>query len=205
MTKVQVYIDFEAISAPFSFDLKVQDDLPYAYTLGLYVGKKFKISTKIINFNEISIDNIFEHIRLDIISKIRKMLDNKTFGVNKDSVEFIGWAPNLEKQILNKALTGCKVKNMLKGQSLSLSALTKKAFSIENYFPSFRKAVNKDLDEKFIQRRGLDQDGSLAALAGYQLLMHSKNKKGKYSVDINTSTLVKEIIQYSKDDVKRMQ
>ena len=59
MTKIRVFIDFEAISAPFSYDLNIKNDLPYAYSIGIHVGKKFKTRTTIINFNNISTDGIY--------------------------------------------------------------------------------------------------------------------------------------------------
>lgn len=204
MTKIKVFIDFEAISAPFSHKLKINNDLPYAYSIGIHSGKKFKTKTTIINFNKTSVDNVFEFIRMDIIENIRDLISNKNFKVNKDSTVFVGWAPNLEKKILNKSFKGIRVIDQAKGDSISLSKATSEEFKEKEYFIELKKEVKKRVDEKFIQKRGLHIDGALAALAGYELLRSAQNKKGEWDIQLPTKTLIGEIIEYSKDDVVRM-
>ena len=204
MTKLQVYIDFEAISAPFSNNLKINNDLPYAYSIGIHKGKKFKTKTTIINFNNVSKDDVFEFIRIDISDKLRILTGDKTFKTNSDSIIFVGWAPLLEKKILSKSFKGIKVIDQTKGDSISLSSLTEEEFKDANYFESLKDEVKKKLDPEFITRRGLDHDGALAALAGYELYRSALNIKGKWDISINIRTLVKEIAEYSKDDILRM-
>ena len=204
MTKIQVFIDFEAISAPFSHKLNINFDLPYAYSIGIHVGKKFKTKTTIINFNNISVEGVFEFIRLDITEKVRHIVDNPNLKVGRDSIEFIGWAPNLEKKILSKSFRGVEVIDQLKGESLSLSTLTSQEFSSKKYFIELRKEVNKKIDHEFIKRRGLELDGALAAFAGYELFRSATNSKKEWDININVLTIIKEVIEYSKDDIERM-
>ena len=203
MTKLRIFIDFEAISAPFSFKLNIPQDTPYAYSLGIHIGKKFKIKTTIVNFNEIGLDSLYEWIRLDIVEKIRDITGKKDFKVNKDSIQFIGWAPNLEKKILNKSFRGIEVIDQAKGESISLTTLTEKEFDGE-YFKTLREFVAKTLDSEFIEKRGLKYDGALAALAGHALYASAKNITNKFTLDIDLRTLVKEIVKYSKEDIIRM-
>lgn len=204
MTKLQVFIDFEAISAPFSNNLKIPNDLPYAYSIGIHKGKKFKTKTTIVNFNEISANDVFEFIRMDISEKIRILTGDKTFKTNKDTVVFVGWVPLLEKKILALAFKGIEVIDQTKGESVSLSKLTEKEFQT-SYFEILRVIVHKHLDETFITRRGLHLDGALAALAGYKLYANAHNiTKGKFNIEIDVKTLLKEINIYSKDDIVRM-
>lgn len=204
MTKIQVFIDFEAITQPFSRELGLDNDFPYAYTIGIKKGKQFKTKTSILNFNHVSEEDVYQFIRVDIIEKIHDILKLKTFLINKDTVEFVAWAPNLEKKILSKSFQGFEVKDLAKGESMSLSALTNDDFKMQTYFPTIRKDMKKTLSEKFIERRGLNQDGAIAALTGYLLFADARNIKGKFDVDTNIRSLINELIEYSKDDVLRM-
>ena len=204
MTKIKVFIDFESISAPFSYDLNIDNDFPFAYSIGIYKNKKFITKTTIINFNKIDSSKIYEFIRKNISKKIREILQNKNFQVNSESISFIGWVPNLEKKILFKSFKGVEVIDQSKGKCLSLSKLTEPEFKEIIYFKELKKEVNKNLDPIFIQKRGLNLDGALAALAGYQLFIYAFNKDAKWKINIDIQTLIKEIYEYSKDDVKRM-
>lgn len=205
MTKLKIFIDFEAISSPFSYDAKLSEDLPSAYSIGVFSGKKFKVKSTIINFNKINDENINEFIRLDIISKVKQMIGNKDFSINRETVEFVAWASNLEKRFLSKIFKGIAVKDMVKGVSLSLNTLTSDVFDAENYFVYLKKIMQENLDQKFIKKRGLDKaDGALAALAGYLLYTKSRNIKGKYTFDFDTKNLMDEFRHYSLDDVRRM-
>ena len=203
MTKIKVYIDFEAISAPFSYKLKIPNDTPYAYSLGIHVGKKFIHRTKILDFHRIDIMDIDDRMRLYIIDDIRDILSKPTFGVNKNSIEFISWSPVLEKKILSKCFKGIKVSDQAKGKQVSLTTLTKEEFNGE-YFDSLKKEVAKKLEIEFIEKRGLNKDGALAALAGYQLYADSRNIEKKWDIHVPIRRLLKEITLYSADDVIRM-
>ena len=178
MTKIKVYIDFEAISAPFSHNLKIRNDTPYAYSLGIHVGKKFIHRTKILDFNKVDISDLDERMRLYIIDDIRDILNKRSFAVNRKTIEFISWAPNLEKKILSKCFKGIKVSDQVKGHQISLTTLTKEEFNGE-YFELLKKEVNKKIGIEFIKKRGLNKDGALAALAGYQLYADARNIENK--------------------------
>ena len=204
MTKIQVFIDFEAITQPFSKELKLDNDFPYAYTIGIKRGKQFKTKTSILNFNHVSEEDVFQFIRVDIIEKIHALIKLKGFKINKETIEFVGWAPNLEKKILAKSFEGIEVKDLAKGASISLSNLTNANFNNKKYFSTIRKDMTKSLKPDFITRRGLDQDGAIASLAGYLLFSDARNLSGKFSVDTNIGSLIKDLLEYSKDDVLRM-
>lgn len=204
MTKIQVFIDFEAISAPFSHNLKIENDLPYAYSIGIHKGKKFKTKTTIINFNKVSKDDIFDFIRYDISEKLKLLTGNKEFKTNKETITFLGWAPLLEKKILNRSFKGIIVKDQAKGESMSLSSLTEKEFKEKIYFKSIKSEMLNKMESEFIDKRGLKFDGAIAALAGYELYRNAMNIKEKWNLNLDIRTLVKEIADYSKDDILRM-
>lgn len=203
MTKIKVYIDFEAISAPFSYKLRIPNDTPYAYSLGIHVGKKFIHRTKVLDFNKVDVTDLDDRMRLYIINDIRDILSKRTFAVNKNSIEFVSWVPNLEKKILSKCFKGIKVIDQVKGKQVSLTALTKEEFKGE-YFELLKKEVNNKLGSEFIEKRGLNKDGALAAIAGYQLYADARNIEKKWDIHIPIRTLLKEIRLYSADDVIRM-
>ncbi len=204
MTKIKVFIDFEAISYPFSRTLKVEKDLPFAYSIGIHKGKKFKTKTTIINFQKINSDQVYDFIRKDITENMRKLLNDKSFSTNANSVVFVGWSPILEIKILQKSFKGISVIDLAKGEYISLSKLTDQEFE-DNYFVNLKSSVKNNLDNDFIIKRGLNLNGVLAALGGYKLYLDSKNNiKDRFNLSIDTKTLLKEIKEYSKDDVVRM-
>lgn len=202
MTKISVFIDFEAISMPFSREAQIADEFPYAYTLGIYVGNKFKTKTFVFNFQQDSVNDIYDVLRNYISRDIKGILGNKNQSINKSSVKFIGWSPILEKKILNKVFPGFDVSPLNKGFELSLSRLTPEIK--DNYFVMTKKLIARHMDAEFIKRRNLDHDGAVAALAGYLLYSAVMPEKGKFYFDYDMKTLVGEIKKYSKEDVTRM-
>ena len=204
MTKKKIYIDFEAISSPFNRASKLPQDVPYAYSIGLYKGKKFKSKTFIFNFTRDNVAEVNDIMRFRIMDDIRELMNDRAFKVNKSTIMFVGWAPNLEKKILDKMFKGIDVvdQNTSKGD-MSLSRITHKEFE-DNYFPEFKKRVAEQIDPKFVEKRHLFSDGALAALAGHILYNKVHNRTKKFIVDIDTQVLIKELVAYSKDDVVRM-
>lgn len=186
---------------PFSKAVKLEADFPYAYTLGIYVGKKFKTRTYVFNFERYSTEDVFELIRASITYDIRTLLDNKKFAVNAETVKFIGWAPLLEKKLLARLFPDAIVKAFNDGFELSLSRLTPEFEG--KYFGVLKSQVAQNLDPDFVAIRHLEHDGALAALAGY-LLASQISGKGKYYFPFEVKTLLKEIKEYSKEDVTRM-
>lgn len=205
MTKLKIYIDFEAISSPFNREIKISRDFPYAYSIGLFVGKKFKSKTFVFNFNKDNIDNIDQILRVNILKDIRELTNKKNFLVNKDTVTFISYAPALERKILSKVYRGVSVKDISEGAMISIAQATEEYISKENYFEYLKSYVAINVSGTFIEKRGLNNDGALASIAGYYLYLKAFNLNGKFAKeDINTRVLVKELARYSKDDVIRM-
>lgn len=202
MTKLKVFIDFEAISLPFTRKTTIEQNFPFAYTLGFYVGKKFKTRTFIFNFQKNHLDHVKDIMRQNIISDIRHLLNQKTFQVTKDSIEFVGWNPTLERKILGRIFPHFTVNSLNKGVELSLSRLTHEITN--NYFSYFKKIINNQIDAKLIVRRGMDQDGAIAAFAGYLLYASVHDQRNKYVIDFNLEILLQELRRYSREDVTRM-
>lgn len=201
MTKVKVYIDFEAISFPFSKVAKMTDDFPYAYTLGIYVGKKFKHKTFIFNFQNYAVENIFDILKYQITHDVRSLLDKKDFVINEKTTQFIGWAPYLEKKILENIFKDVEVTAFNKGFDLSITRLTSE-FKTE-YFTELKRLVKANINPDFISKRHLLNDGALAALAGY-LLYAQVHPQKEYFFEFNVKNLVEEVRAYSKDDVLKI-
>ena len=205
MTKLKIYIDFEAISSPFNRELKIPRDFPYAYSIGVFVGKNFKSKTFIFNFNKDSIENIDQILRINILNDIRQLTSKKDFLVNKDTIKFVSYAPALERKILSKVYRGINVEDISKGAMISIAKATEEYIDSKNYFSYLKGYVQENIAENFIQKRGLNNDGALASIAGYYLYLNAHNKKGKFFKNsIDNRSLVKELSDYSKDDVIRM-
>lgn len=202
MTRLAVFIDFEAISMPFSREAKVVDEFPYAYTIGIYVGKKFKTKTYIFNFQKDSVNTVNEVLRVQLSKDIRAIIDNPKQPITKSAIKFVGWSPILEKKILAKVFPGFEVNPLNKGFELSLSRLTPEIK--DNYFVETKKLIAQHMEEDFIKRRNLDHDGAVAALAGYLLYTSVNTAEGKYYFNYDMKTLLNEVKKYSKEDVTRM-
>ena len=87
LKKLKVLIDFEAISQPFSRDLKLPEvDYPYAYTIAVIIHGKYKSRTKII----ITRRQVFNKIRNAIVKDLQILTGNTDFKVNHLTTEFIG-------------------------------------------------------------------------------------------------------------------
>ncbi len=206
MTKLEIYIDFESISSPFNWKVGIKADFPYAYSVGLYAGKEFKTKTFLFNFNTQDVEDVQAILRKQLLRDVRSLSGKRNFMINVQSTRFVSFSPVLEKKILNTVYRGIEVYDISMGKSISLSNATK-GFDKKPvlYFEELKKWVTKNMDEKFVSKRGMHHDGALAALAGHILLVDARNLKTKfYTESINIRTLVKEITDYSKDDVVRM-
>ncbi len=202
MTKINVYIDFEAISQPFSKHANLIENFPFAYTLGIFRGKKIKTKSYVFNFEKDDVDNVFPIIKKQIIKDIRNLLTNKRFQINEKTTKFIGWAPHLEVKILSNVFRDIEVDKLNKNHDLSLERLTPEIKG--EYFKNLQQMVKKNLKSNFIEKRISGASGALAALAGY--LLYSKVDSGveKYTFEFSARELIKEIKRYSRDDVTRM-
>lgn len=205
MTKLKVYIDFEAISAPFNREIKLKQDFPYAYSIGIFSGKRFKTKTFVFNFSKDDVESIEDILRINILRDLRSLLGKSRFMINKETVKFISYAPALEKKILFKVYKGIKVEDISKGAMISISQATAEYLDKEHYFEYLKEYVGKNVEPRFFEKRGLAHDGAIAAIAGYYLYMTAHNKRGNFlKEDIDIRTVVKELVAYSKDDVERM-
>ena len=92
MEKTKVYIDFEAIPSPFNFYFEkfVEVDIPFAYTLGIYVEKKFITKTKVVNFTKVKAKDTYSFVKKAITKDVREVLLKKNFVINNKTVEFVG-------------------------------------------------------------------------------------------------------------------
>ncbi len=206
MTKLEVYIDFESISAPFNWKVGIKTDFPYAYSVGLYAGKTFKTKTFIFNFNKQDSEDIERIIRHQLLTDVRKLSGKKDMVINAQTIRFVSFSPILEKKILSNVYKGIEVYDISLGKSISLSNATKSFDKTPVvYFEKLKAWVDKNMDPVFVSKRGMKHDGALAALAGHILLVDATNQTSKYySNPIDIRTLVKEIAVYSNDDVVRM-
>ena len=206
MTKLKVFIDFESVSSPFNSAAHLPKDFPYAYSIGVFAGKKFKTSTYIFNFNQEGFEEINQILRLQIIQDVRRLTNKRFFKINMDSTQFVSFAPVLERKILSKVYSGVEIYDIAMGYPISLSNATKQYLPDDTiYFVELKKWVKENIPESFIKSRGLDHDGSLASLAGHILAVSALNIESKfYPSAINVTLLMKELRVYSKDDTVRM-
>ena len=199
-----IYIDFEAISSPFNRDI-VRMEFPYAYSLGIFVGDEFKVKTFIFDFRKFNPNNIDRILRYRIQEDVRELTNDWNLIINRDTTQFISYSPGLERKILSKVYHGVKVIDISEGLRISIATATKEYIEKNKYFKYLRDFVSRNVDEEYIESRGLKKDGALAAIAGYYLYMAAHNKKSKFmKEDIDVNKLLDELSIYSKDDVIRM-
>lgn len=212
MNKIKIYIDFEAISSPFNWSFNAKEDWPFAYSIGTFEKTKFITKSFVMDFGHLKskikgsqIDglNIFDELKLNLKKDIEALLKNP--NVNFEQITFVAWSGDLERRILWK-LFGKKIEVIDQNSDMhaSLKIITSKEIPVDKYFTSFRQDVIKNLDKNFYEKRGLKYDGALAALGGYILLLTQTKRNGKWLFETDQKTLLKEMIEYSLDDVLRM-
>ena len=200
-----IYIDFEAIAFPFNQDTKLKRDFPYAYSLGVFIGDEFKTKTFIFDFNKFDPKDIDNILRRQIVQDVKELKKDRLVRINPKTTQFISYSPTLEKRILSKVYKGVKVKDISEGLRISIASATKQYIDKDKYFQYLKEYVSRNVDQDFIENRGLESDGALAAIAGYYLYMHSCNKKSEFmKEDMDIDLLIEELTIYSKDDVIRM-
>lgn len=212
MNKIKIYIDFEAISSPFNWSFNAKEDWPFAYSIGTFEKTKFITKTFVMDFGALKLKiknsqiegiDIFNEIKLNLKKDIDALL--KKDNVSIDEITFIAWSGDLERRILSK-LFGKKVEVVDQNSDMhaSLKAITAKEIPMNKYFTLFRQDVIKHLDKHFYEKRGLKYDGALAALGGYILLLTQTKRNGKWLFATDEKVLLKEMSEYSLDDVVRM-
>lgn len=197
--------------------------IPLSYTIG-YRNKQNEIRTifEIFDFKKrkLSSDNDFVNIILEDFSKsliynINKLIQRKD-AVKMNEINFIGWNPSLEKQLLdsifkrnvpiNSLIWTCFDESVISiKREVSLSKITKKGYKEKKYFVKFREEINKTLSAEDIKKYNLNHDGAIASYAGFVLYnIVTKTKKTKYHIYMDSDLLVEELKEYALDDINRM-
>lgn len=202
MNKINIFIDFEAISNPFAAEAGVFKDLPYAFSMGIEHNGRFVVKTFIFNFEKLNYKGIYTLIRNRIQIYVNDFLGSESKEIKLEEIQFYGYNIVLEKNILSKVFkTQINIKDVAEGKSISLDRVTRKTIGDKEYFKNFRQDVIKKLGSF----KEYDKSGVLAAIAGLNLFLHNQNKTdSKHYIDTDLIALREEIIQYSKDDVLRM-
>ena len=207
MEKNEVYIDFEAITNPFARLLNLPSGTPYAYTIGLLNDKnEYETKTFIMNFAmHNSLNSIWSILKKFIITDIVRI--NKK--LNLKDIVFVGHNPVLETKCIKKIFPNNHVKALIDNQDVSLSKLTGKTFNA-NYFPKIKKILTSKIEQFPMFKQMIEKNGAIASFAGYWLYTNSltnlraNDKRLKYYIDIDKKLLLKELKNYSKDDVNKM-
>ncbi|WKX02576.1 hypothetical protein [Candidatus Mycoplasma mahonii] len=67
---------------------------------------------------------------MQILKDIRVIIGNKSFFINRENVEFVTFAPILQRKILFKVYKGVKLIDISKGKMILLARATKKIFRL---------------------------------------------------------------------------
>lgn len=206
MNSHNVYIDFEAITFPFASVIGLPNGTPFAYTIGLLSDKnRFESKTFIMDFTKHnSLTSIWMMLRKFIIADIHSINPK----VDIKTVTFIGHNPVLEHDCLNKLFPENKVVPLIDYPNISLSKLTAKTFN-QSYWFKTKKAILKTKKE-FLIKRLPERNGAIASYAGYWLYVSSlkdlraNDRRKKFFIDLEKKTLLRELREYSRDDVLKM-
>ncbi|QJG67101.1 DUF2779 domain-containing protein [Mycoplasma phocoenae] len=197
----QVYIDFEAITNPFSKILKIPNSTPYCYTLGFKNPKGvFQSHTFVMDFRKNK--DFYSTLRQAIIRDIKRIDPS----IKLKYVEFIGHNPVLEDECIKKLFPKHIVKPLIENQRISLSLLTRKKFNNE-YFREIKKIIDSSTSSKVIKNRITGQNGAIASYVGFLLFcMDNKiNTDKKFYINIDRQLIISELKEYSHDDVWKME
>ncbi|PZW01535.1 DUF2779 domain-containing protein [Metamycoplasma auris] len=209
INKNYIYIDFEAISNPFARILSIPANTPFAYSLGaLNLEGKLETKTFIIDFAKTnSIKDIWGKLKKNIIKHIYQI--NPHLKINE--IIFIGHNPVLEKKILSKMFSKNEIRALLDDNSnpnLSLSKLTGPIFKDE-YFAKTKKSIIES-NIPTLKKIMVKNNGFIASFVGFWLYVNSlsnlrsNDKRKKYFIPLKKNTILKELRNYSKDDVNKM-
>ena len=223
MKTYDIFIDFECICGGFARRLnKSFNQIPLSYTIGYRNKQKetktcfeiFDFKKKISNNNNFT-NYILEDFSKSLIVNINKIINRKEV-VRIEEINFIGWNPSLEEQLLssmfkrkvptNSLINTCfDESNLITKREVSLSKVTKTGYKDTKYFVEFRKEVAKNLSPEDIAKFNLNHDGAIASYAGfvlYNIIM--KTKKTKFHIYMSAEILTRELKEYSLDDINRM-
>ncbi|MCU4117358.1 hypothetical protein N8G13_02715 [Mycoplasma zalophi] len=199
--KTRVFIDFEAITNPFAKIIKIENSTPYCYTLGFQAEHGiFKSRTYVMNFKNKK--NFYETLRLQIKKDIKKINPK----IKIQDVEFVGHNPVLENKCLKRLFPKNKVIPLISQQTISLSILTRKQFK-KQYFSEIKEIIRQKSKHNVFKNRILSNNGAIASYVGFLLFCKENNFETTkhYYTEINKQLLVKELKEYSHDDVWKME
>ena len=216
---MNVFIDFEAISAPLCWVAGVPMDMPYAYSMKQQDTNNER--TFIVDFSKTQKAGVFKVIGDDI----RKTLKEWNGGKEIDliNVQFISWYGSLEKKIMKRMFYGEKfrLKDQYSARKTFSASLEMMSFDFTNdidFKYSETLMVPKILKKvKFAKRKNTFKNSSgeehlssgiLAAIMGAYLYMSHNNKGAIRRFEIpefDEQKVISEIANYSLDDVLRMQ
>ncbi|MGL5204837.1 MAG: hypothetical protein ACRC9F_00520 [Metamycoplasmataceae bacterium] len=224
MKMYDIFIDFECISGMFARKInKSFNQIPLSYTMG-YRNKKNEITTifEIFDFNtqDLPMNNnlviyILENFCKSIITNIKKLI-RKRGTLDIGEINFIGWNPLLEKNLLesifqrninvNSLIRTCFEEDLISSKrDISLSKITKRGYKDKEYFSKFRKQINIVLTPEEIKKYNLNHNGAIASYAGFVLYnIIKKTRKTKYHIYMDPKILQEELKEYAIDDINRM-
>lgn len=206
MEKYKIYIDFEAITPPFTTILgsTTKNYYPFCYTIG-YIDKYYLeyYKTRIIKLKSMNIKQLYRDLKEYLTKDIQKIIEQE-IEINQENIQFIGWNPQLENEITRKVFN-LPTKNIINSNlQLSLSVATKHFLNNDEYFEYFNKL---DINDSFY-RKILDSErtGIKANYVGFLLYCDYKKRYFKSSElnKINFDLLKQQLVKYNKDDVKRL-
>ncbi|MGL6124929.1 MAG: hypothetical protein ACRC1F_00355 [Metamycoplasmataceae bacterium] len=224
MKTYDIFIDFECICGMFARKLnKFFNQIPLSYTIGyrnkqneiITIFEIFDFSDKRVPMNNNLVDYIFNDFAKSLISNINELIGNKE-EVNFDQINFIGWNPSLEKQLLgsifkrsvpvDSLIQTCLDENVVSlKREVSLSKVTKKGYKEKKYFSKFKEEIGKNFTPEEIRKYNLNHDGAVASYAGFVLYnILNKTRKTKYHIYMNSKLLESELREYAVDDINRM-
>lgn len=224
MKTYDIFIDFECICGMFARKLnKPFNQVPLSYTIG-YKNKQNEINTifEIFNFrknfpvNNNFVNCILEDFSKSIILNVNKLI-NKREVIELEQINFIGWNPCLEEQLLTSIFKKkIPVDSLIKKcfekkdffstkREISLSKITNKGYKNKKYFVEFRKEISKILDVDTITKLNLNHDGAIASYCGFTIYnIIKKTRKTKYHIYMSEELLINELKEYALDDINRM-
>ncbi len=223
MKTYDIFIDFECICGMFARKLnKTFKQIPLSYAIG-YRNKKNEISTifEIFNFRKnIAMNNNFANCILEdfsksLINNITKLI-RKTSPVKLEEINFIGWNPCLENELISAIFkkplpvnslieTYLEEKKLSIKREVSLSKITYNGYKQKKYFIEFRKEIAKVLNPEIISKLNLNRDGAIASYCGFILYnLIRKTNKTKYHIYMSEDLLMNELKEYALDDINRM-
>ncbi|MFV8401058.1 hypothetical protein [Mycoplasma sp. 005V] len=213
--KIKVFIDFEAITFNFLKRLPGNikaDMLPYCYTIGMYrdndVEKGFMTKTSLMSFKDFDYRTYIKKLKSNLINDISILAKEKiTFQNIDEKIEFYGWNPQMENDILNRLFqVNCFNASKYKGKRMLSLKIVVPHLDRDDYFKATRKLFA--LKQPDVDRDIFNDPGFAAAYLGYiRFLLFNKTKKSANKINLSLKDLHlidTDIVNYNKDDVLKL-